>query len=300
MKPSSLSQLKIRALVKDGELLLAQGPHADRARADSEYLLLHVFRRNDPERNRAWLLAHRDHPASGEDRLAHRALLQRRLAGEPIQYITGEQEFYGLPFCVSPAVLIPRPETELLVEQVVAWARGEAGGKMATPRIVDVGTGSGAIAVALARALPQAAITASDLSDAALSMARANAARNGVGCRIRFLCGDLLAPVAGERFEVVVSNPPYVAGAERDALAVEVREHEPEMALFAGEDGLEIYRRLIPAAHAALAAGGLLALELGCGQDEAVTQLLAATGFAAIEIDRDLRGIPRLARARRW
>lgn len=299
MKPTSLSPLKVRALVSEGESLLARGPHPDRARADSEYLLLHIFRRTDPERNRAWLLAHGDHPTSGENRSEHRALIQRRLAGEPMQYITGEQEFYGLPFCVSPAVLIPRPETELLVERVVEWARRQAGEEMPAPRIVDVGTGSGAIAVALARELPQAAITACDLSDAALSVARANAARNGVGCRIRFLCGDLLAPVAGETFDVVVSNPPYVAAADRDSLAVEVREHEPEMALFAGKDGLDICRRLFPAARGVLAAGGLLACEFGYGQDRAVRALLAETGFQAVEFIPDLRGISRVALAGR-
>ena len=244
-------------------------------------------------------MAHWNNPTSQENRSEHRALIQRRLAGEPIQYITGEQEFYGLPFSVSPAVLVPRPETELLVEQVVEWARGQAGAVTPAPHLVDVGTGSGAIAVALARELPQAAITACDLSDAALSVARANAARNGVGCRIRFLCGDLLAPVEGETFDIVVSNPPYVAEAGRESLAAEVREHEPPVALFAGEDGLGIYRRLIPAAHAALAAGGLLALELGYGQDEAVTQLLSAAGFEAVTIARDLQNIFRVALAER-
>lgn len=215
-------------------------------------------------------------------------LIERRLAGEPIQYIKGESEFYGLPFEVNRNVLIPRPETEHLVEKVLALAAN-----FDRPRIVDVGTGSGAIAVALAVNLPKASVTAIDVSEAALAVARRNAERNGVADRIRFLEGDLLAPVAGRQFEIVVSNPPYVAEADRTSLAVEVREFEPALALFAGS-GLDIYRRLIPEARAAIMAGGFLAVEVGYRQASAVTGILKDAGFAQIESIADLQWIDRV------
>ena len=165
------------------------------------------------------------------------------------------------------------------------------------PRIVDVGTGSGAIAVALAHQLPHAQITAIDLSALALKIARKNAERNGVA--LRFLEGDLLAPVATEQFDFVVSNPPYVPTTDRETLSVEVREFEPGLALFAGDDGLDVYRRLIPASFNALTPGGFLLLEIGYGQSPAVTELLGRTGFQQIEFVPDLQGIPRVACARR-
>jgi release factor glutamine methyltransferase len=175
----------------------------------------------------------------------------------------------------------------------------ELAAQFAEPRIVDVGTGSGAIAVALAHKLPNAHIAATDVSEAALDLARENAVRNGVGVRIRFLRGDLLTPVAADQFDIVVSNPPYVPTADRDSLAVEVRDFEPGLALFAGEDGLDIYRRLIPAAFAVLISGGLVALEIGCGQSDAVGSLLSGVGFGEVEFRPDLQGIPRVALARR-
>jgi len=261
---------------------------------DAELLLLHVFRRTNPERNRAWLLAHLNSPTMPKVGAEHRALVQRRLAGEPIQYITGETEFFGLPFRLTREVLIPRPETEHSVERVLELTAGRA-----APRIVDVGTGSGSIAVALAHRMPNASITAIDISAHALSLAQENAERNGVANRLRFLHGDLLAPVAGERFEIVVSNPPYVAEADRASLSVEVREYEPSTALFAGDDGLASYRRLIPQTYSALTAGGWLVLEIGFGQDAAVRALLEAAGFSEIGFTADLQGIARVASARR-
>ncbi len=284
--------MTLREWVRHGETKLSEGPHPDRARLDAETLLVHLM-----GKNKAWLMAHLGDDFGGCQAIGYAGLIDRRLAGEPIQYITGEQEFYGLPFRVSRDVLIPRPETELVVEQVILWANGHASRKDAPLRIVDVGTGSGAIAVALAHELPEAVITAIDLSEPALSIARDNAVRNGVDRRIRFLCGDLLAPVARETFDMVVSNPPYVAEADRDRLTVEVREHEPAVALFAGSEGVEIYQRLIPAAFDVLVPGGLLALEIGYGQDEAVTELLARAGFQPVEITPDLQGIPRVALA---
>lgn len=274
--------------VRWGEARLIAGPHAERARRDAETLLLHLT-----GKTRAWLMAHGSDDFGGCETIGYSALIERRFNGEPIQYITGEQEFYGLPFRVTPAVLIPRPETEVLVEQVIEWA-----GRLDAPRIVDVGTGSGAIAVALAVKLPCAQITATDISCAALDLARENAERNGAG-RIRFLYGDLLEPVANERFEIIVSNPPYVPAAVRDSLTIEVREFEPSVALFGGNDGLDVYRRLAPAAFQAIVPGGLLAVELGYGQSAAVEEILAAAGFRTARLFPDLQGIPRVAMARR-
>jgi len=261
---------------------------------DAELLLLHVL-----GENKAWLLAHRDDELPESLANAYFALLDRRHRGEPIQYITGQTEFYGLPFRVAPAVLIPRPETEHLIEEVLKHAANFARPRV-TPlripplRIVDIGAGSGCIAIALARHLPGASITAIDLSSDALALARENAALNNVADRIRFLEGDLLSPVAGEQFELIVSNPPYVPEADRETLSIEVRDHEPALALFAGEDGLDLYRRLIPAARAALVADGYLLLEIGHGQSADVTALFQAAGFESIEVFPDLQGIPRV------
>jgi len=269
------------------------GSPRDRARLDAERLLLHVL---GPGKNKAWLMTHLEEELPVAEAARYSRLIERRSQGEPIQYITGETEFYGLPFRVTLDVLIPRPETEHLVEKVI-----ELAAQFKNPHIVDVGTGSGAIAVALAhelaRAQLQAQVTAIDLSSQALKIAEENARRNGIS--IRFLQGDLLAPVAGERFEIIVSNPPYVPSEDRASLSIEVRDHEPALALFAGEDGLEVYRRLIPAAFDALTPGGFVALEIGFGQSSAIATLLIGSGFEQIEFIPDLQGIPRVACARR-
>jgi release factor glutamine methyltransferase len=275
--------------VVGGAMRLHLGPHRDSARRDAETLLLHLT-----GNNRAWLLAHLDDELGYEFAEQYIALLERRFAGEPMQYIFGESEFYRLPFRVTPDVLIPRPETEHVVEKVL-----ERAANFAAPRIVDVGTGSGAIAVVLAHELTAAIVTATDLSAAALNVARQNAQRNGVAERVRFLGGDLLQPVAGEQFDMVVSNPPYVSEVDRESLAVEVRDYEPAQALFAGADGLDVYRRLIPQAFAALAPGGHVILEIGHGQEPPVGALLGEAGFENIEFTPDLQGIPRMACAQR-
>jgi release factor glutamine methyltransferase len=268
---------------------LAHGPHAHRARLDAEMLLLAILRKN-----RAWLLAHPDEPVAADAVSRYAEWVERRSFGEPAQYILGEVEFYRMPFRVTRDVLIPRPETEHVVERALELVAG-----FSAPRIADVGTGSGAIAVALAHEWPDARVTGTDVSAAALNIARENAQRNGVVERVRFLEGDLLEPVAEERFDLVVSNPPYVAEGDRDSLAVEVRDYEPAQALFAGEDGLAVYRRLITAAHAALAVGGWIVLEIGYGQEASVHALLAEAGFERIEFAADLQGIARVASGRR-
>ena len=238
--------MTLRELLLSSEQALAQGPHPHRSRLDAESLLLYLL-----GKSRAWLLAHFADPATEATQLSLAPLIARRLHGEPIQYITGTAEFYGLPFRVAPGVLIPRPETEHLVEEALRLAAN-----LPTPNILDIGTGSGAISIALAHSLPQARITTIDISPAALAIARDNAALNRVQDRITFLEGDLFAPVAGQLFDLILSNPPYVPLTDRDSLSVEVRDHEPATALFAGPDGLDIYRRLIPAAAAHLAPSG--------------------------------------------
>jgi len=253
---------------------------------DAQLLLLHTL-----GIARTVLFTEPGRVLSEAESASYEAAIARRAKGEPVQYIAGQQEFYGLLLKVSPAVLIPRPETELLVEAVL--------GRLAADRevkIADVGTGSGAIAIALAYMLPTASVTAVDLSEAALAVARANAATHGVVERIRFLESDLLAAVADDRFDVVVSNPPYVPEGDRESLERQVREFEPGMALFAGDDGMDVYKRLIPQAFAALKAGGLLAMEIGFGQREAIASLL--DGWDGVEFLDDLRGIPRVVVAR--
>jgi release factor glutamine methyltransferase len=268
---------------------LGRGPHPERALQDAERLMMHVL-----GKDRAWMLAYWYDEIGTECTIPYRSVIERRRSGEPIQYIFGEAEFYGLPFRVTRDVLIPRPETEHAVERVLELAGGLNGS-----RIVDVGTGSGAIAVALASKLPRAVVTATDLSPAALAIARENAARNNQADRIRFLGGDLLDPVRGEFFNFVVSNPPYVAESDRELLSVEVRDFEPSLALFANGDGLAVYRRLIPEAVVALHPGGWIVLEIGYGQQDAVRALLGESGFDEIDFTADLQGIPRVASGRR-
>lgn len=214
-------------------------------------------------------------------------LVERRLRMEPVQYILGEQEFYGLPFRVTRDTLIPRPETELLVETVLARA-GDA------LRIVDVGTGSGAIAVALAKALPGALVEAVDISEAALAVARGNAALNEAS--VAFRLGDLLEGVEGG-VDVVVSNPPYIPVGDRAGMHPQVTEFEPEGALFAGADGLEVYRRLIPQAWEVLRVGGVLAMEIGFGQEEGLRELMG--GWGEVEFLVDLWGVTRVVVGKR-
>ena len=294
MPPTPDARPTLRLALDAAEKVLAEGAHPERARRDTETLLLHALKTNVPDANLAWLIAHEDEPLAADAAGPFCDLIERRLAGEPIQYITGEAEFYGLPFHVNRDVLIPRPETEHLVETVMALAA-----EFVRPKIVDVGTGSGAIAVALAHALPFAEITATDISADAQAVAKANVARNGVADRVRFFKGDLLEAVAGEHFDIVISNPPYVPESDRTTLDVEVRDYEPAQALFAGEDGLQIYRRLIPAAFDALVPGGYLALEIGYGQRAGIEALLVREGFAGIKFIPDLQGIARVAVARR-
>jgi len=266
----------------------------------AELLLLHVL-----GRDRAWLYAHPEEVVPGLE--AHRflSLILRRAGGEPTQYITGKQEFWGLEFEVTPDVLIPRPETEHVIEVALdrlAVREIRAGRKQTLTgeglHIVDVGTGSGCIAIALAKELPSAQVTATDVSPAALTLAKRNAARHNVADRVAFLERNLLAGLAG-KYDLIVSNPPYVGRKEKDTLMREVRDYEPELALYGGEEGYELYADLIAQAARTVMRGGLLVLELGHNSLPAVQPLLEPLNWANVAVTKDLAGIDRVIAAER-
>ncbi len=262
----------------------------------AELLLMHVT-----GKSRAWLYAHPEEPLDTAAADRYFELVERRAAGAPTQYLTGHQEFWGLDLEVTPAVLIPRPETEHVVE--VALARlGPAFHGESAPRplrVVDVGTGSGCLAIALARELLRARVFATDISERALAIARRNAARHGVLDRVGLVEANLLAAFAPRAFDLIVSNPPYIGRKEAASLPREVLEHEPPAALFGGEEGIEVYPVLIAQAAERLVSGGLLVLEIGYGVSERVEALLDAPDWREIEITNDLAGIPRVVAARR-
>jgi release factor glutamine methyltransferase len=252
-------------------------------------LLLQAVRRE-----RTFLRAHPEHELNDVQQVHLARYIRDRVAGIPTQYITGRQEFWGLDVLVNPSVLIPRPETEHLVERTLAVsARNRA------LRILDCGTGSGCIALALAKELSQARLTASDLSIDAVVTAKANAERLGLAESISFVQADLLSCFPSSSFDLVVSNPPYVSLADAPTLAREVRDHEPATALFAGPDGASVYRRLIPDAGRVLRPGGWLILELGYNLALQVRGLLSTPPWDSIATDRDLAGIERVIFARR-
>jgi release factor glutamine methyltransferase len=259
-------------------------------RLNAELLMMFVL-----GRERAYLYAHPEHELTAEEQDRYDEVIRERARGCPTQYITGHQEFWGLDLVVSPAVLIPRPETEHLVEAVLELVKQRE--PEAKLRLLDVGTGSGCIALALASELPLAEIHACDLSDEALEIARANAARLGLAGRIAFRKSDLLSAYAGETFDFVVSNPPYVGASEADKVQRQVREFEPKVAVFSGQEGMDIYRRLIPQARKALKAGGWFAAEIGFSAEAKVRELLA--GWDEVQVSPDLQGIPRVIAARK-
>jgi release factor glutamine methyltransferase len=249
--------------------------------------------------NRAYLYAHPERELTADELRRYDNALARRATGVPAQYITGHQEFWGLDLIVSPAVLIPRPETEHVVETALGLAKPDGRGRPSPHnlRIVDVGTGSGAIALALAKELPSAEIDATDISAEALEVARANAARHELSSRIKFHQTDLLSGLPHGEFDIVVSNPPYVGESEEDSVQLEVRKFEPRNAVFAGPTGLEVIERLIPQAHVALRAGGWLVLEISGTIAVRVRGLLS--GWTDTGIANDLQGVARVATARK-
>lgn len=271
------------------ERLAAAGIAGDEAGLDAVLLARHVL-----GWDAATWIARETEPVPPGFLEPYRALVARRARREPMGYLLGRVEFWGLELEVSPAVLIPRPESEIIVEAAVGVAR-----RLSAPLIVDVGTGSGCLAVALASALPTARILAVDVSEPALAVARANAARHRLDRRIAFVRGDLLDPLRVEA-DIIVSNPPYVPKADRPHLQPEVRGYEPPEALFADEDGLAVIRRLVAGAESHVRPGGWLIFELGVGQQPAVRALLERSGrWRHIDIRPDLQGIPRTAIAQR-
>lgn len=254
------------------------------ARLEAQILLAHVL-----GCSRVQLYTGFDKPLGEAELASYRNLIKRRLAGEPVSYLVGETEFWGLPFHVEPSVLVPRPDTETVIE-VVRTARPD---RAAACRILDLCTGSGVIAVSLAREYPAAQIVATELSSPAAALARRNAERNAVADRVDVREGDLFAPVRGERFDVIAANPPYIASAVIATLSAEVR-REPVIALDGGPDGLAFYDRITAAAREHLTPGGAIVLEHGFDQADAVRARLVAAGFAGVTLVHDLGKNPRV------
>ena len=272
----------------------------------AELLLLHVL-----GRDRAWLYAHPEEPINSQQLETFLSLIARRANGEPTQHLTGKQEFWSLEFEVTPDVLIPRPETEHVIEVALdrlALRELRAGRPQTTNGegflIADIGTGSGCLAIALAKELPAATIYAIDISPAALVVAHRNAVRHGAEKRIRFLESDLSRPLAADganqsAFDLVVSNPPYILKRDANTLAREVLYHEPAVALFGGEEGYELYAGLIALARRYLKPGGIFVSELGHDSLPAVQPLLDGPQWTAVGVSNDLAGIPRVIAAER-
>jgi release factor glutamine methyltransferase len=313
--------MDIRTALKQG-LAQLRDAHVPSYTLAAELLLLHVL-----GRSRTWIYSHPEEELSPEDAERYAGLLRRRMAGEPTQHLTGKQEFWGLELEITPDVLIPRPETEHVIEvaldrlairEIRAGRRQTLGGEEL--RIADIGTGSGCIAIALAKELPGATILATDISATALAVARRNAERHGVAKRIHFVESNLLdkvtvvAPLLGGAsakaahdsavtsyesllFDLIVSNPPYIGRREAPTLMREVREHEPEIALYGGEEGYEFYADLIAQAGAHLKPGGILVLELGYNSLPAVGPLLDTPVWVNVGVTNDLAGIPRVLAA---
>jgi release factor glutamine methyltransferase len=321
------SKSDVRALLKQGIAQLRDA-HVPSYTLAAELLLLHVL-----GRNRTWIYAHPEDEISAADAEHFFALINRRASGEPTQHLTGKQEFWGLEFEITPDVLIPRPETEHVIEVAldrlaVREIRASRPQKNdgAGLQIADIGTGSGCIAIALAKELPAATIYATDISSAALAVARRNATRHSGADRIHFAECNLFegllvgaryivplqgstvtgvpheSPVTGHQLlslDLIVSNPPYIGRREAATLMREVREHEPEIALYGGEEGYELYADLIAQAAAHLKPGGILVLELGHNSLPAVQPLLDAARWTNVSVTDDLAGIPRVIAAER-
>jgi len=284
--------LTIAEALKEAARLL-RGAGVAEARREAGSLLAHTL-----GRDRAYLFTHDDEALAPEKLSLFRSLVERRASGEPLQYVTGRQEFYGLDFEVTPDVLIPRPETELLIETALASLGGHA-----SPLVCDVGTGSGCIPVALLHERVDARALALDISPAALRVASRNAGRHGVASRFTPLVSDcfdvLRAGVWKEtRFRLIVSNPPYIAEREIESLQREVRDHEPRVALTPGGDGLRVIRRLVSEAPDFLEARGYLIFEIGFNQHEQVAALIDPRVWTLLEIQPDLQGIPRIVTLR--
>ena len=281
----------LRTMLWSADYLKGKG--VDSPRLDAEHILAHVL-----GLGRLEMYLQHERPLTAGELEAFRPLLKRRAKREPLQYVLGRQAFRSLELEVAPGVLIPRPETEVLVDEVLGWARRrEAAG--ATPLVgLDVGTGSGAIAVALLTEGPFARFVGTDLSPVAVAFAVRNRDAHGLGERLELRTGATFTTVAADdRFDVIVSNPPYVAESERAGLAPEIVDWEPQEALFGGADGLAVIREIVHGAGPLLAPGGLLALEVGLGQAGAVAALMEQQGLRDVRVRKDLAGRPRVVMA---
>jgi release factor glutamine methyltransferase len=274
--------LRILDLLKSAEKQLRIAG-IESAQREVEWLLTAIL-----QTDRANLYLMREYRLQQNEQAQFDALLQRRLTREPLQYILGSCEFYGFEFTVTPAVLIPRPETELLVEKVV-----ELAAPFDSPRIIDIGTGSGCIAVSLARLIANAHVIATDVSKAALEIAQANAKKLGVADRIEFRLADMTKSDSGEQFDIVVSNPPYVLESERPSLQPEVRDWEPAEALYVKDDGLKFYRSIIDYSKNHLLTGGWVACEMASQRSTAIEKLFREAGLFQVQIIQDLAGFDR-------
>jgi release factor glutamine methyltransferase len=261
--------------------------HVGSPRMNAELLLMFVL-----GCDRAYLFSHPERELTADEQARYEEAIAQRVTGIPAQYITGHQEFWGIDFIVSPAVLIPRPETEHVIETALSLSH-----ERKNLRIIDVGTGSGCIAIAFAKELPTAEIHAVDVSPGALEVARANAARHPFAARIEFRQNDLLAGLEPHSFDLVISNPPYVGESEEDTVQLEVRKFEPRNAVFAGHTGLEVIERLVPQASRTLKSGGWLAMEISGTIATGARELL--TGWKDIRTINDLQGIARVIAARK-
>ena len=274
--------VKARVFLKDSKV--------ENPSLDAEVLLMHIL-----GIERAGLYLRFDQVLTLEQAAAYRGLMERRAKGEPVAYLAGHREFMGLDFAVNPSVLVPRPETELIVEGALDFLREKPGDNLV---VVDVGTGSGAIAVSLAHLNARVEVYAVDCSEDALVLAQYNAAIHCVSGRVRFFLGDLLAPLwdlsMEGRVELVVANLPYIPSGDVPNLPVDVRLYEPHMALDGGLDGLDIYRRLLPGAWELLKSGGLLLMEIGPGQGDVLMQEMVGQGWRNVKVVLDYAGLERL------
>jgi release factor glutamine methyltransferase len=245
------------------------------------------------DKDRAFLIAHPEYELNTVEQIRFEEYLNRRAAREPLQYIRGTQDFYRLEFDVAPGVLIPRPETEILVENAIGLLKDETG-----PRLCEVGVGTGCISISVLHEVRQASATGLDISDAALELTRKNALKHGVSERLKLAQSDIFGALAHEKFDLIVSNPPYIPKAEYDLLQPEVRDFEPAAALTDGGTGLSIIEKMVLEAPKYLKPGGFLLMEIGFGQAEKVARMFASPIWQSSEILPDLQSIPRIVKAR--
>ncbi len=274
---------------------LAQNRESDK-KLDAQTLLMHVL-----GCDRTHVIAHPERQLTALELEDYEDIVVKRARGVPLQYITGHQEFWGLDFLVTPAVLIPRPQTEHVVEATLEIVREHyANRRDGELQLLDVGTGAGTIALALAHTLPQARVLATEISEPALDVARKNSERLGLTDHVSFQQADLLTGVALDSIDIVAGNPPYIGRKETLGVQRQVREHEPDVALFGGESGMEVFERLLPQMHFVLKEHGWFALEMGYTQEEPMRKLIASDGrWVQMRIVPDLQGIPRVAVARK-